>query len=137
MSLIFPLASQLHPAVVEMRRMSTPVVAAINGAAAGADFALTLASDFRIMEQSAVLKQASTSNGLSFDGDAPFTLPNIAGLARALEIAAFDPAISSVPAAAWGLATQVVEGAKSLKNVNRFLTLKYHIDGYLHRRSDP
>src|SRR5664280_929080 len=67
------LAAQLNLAVVEIRRMNKPVVAAINGPAAGAGFALALACDFRIMEEAAVLTQAYTSNGLSIDGGGTFT----------------------------------------------------------------
>jgi 2-(1,2-epoxy-1,2-dihydrophenyl)acetyl-CoA isomerase len=48
------LAAQLHQAIVEIRRMKKPVVAAINGIAAGAGFSLALACDFRIMEKSAI-----------------------------------------------------------------------------------
>src|SRR5215468_9901241 len=79
------LASQLHLAVIEMRRMKKPVVAAINGPAAGAGFSLALACDFRVMEKSAILKQAYTSNGLCIDGSGTFTLPRLVGLARSLE----------------------------------------------------
>jgi len=109
------LASQLHQSVVEIRRMNKPVVAAINGPAAGAGFALALACDFRIMEESAVLTQAYTSNGLSIDGGGTFTLPRIVGFARALEIAAFDKPISAKQALEWGLATRVVEDGTALK----------------------
>lgn len=107
------LASQLHLAITEIRRMKKPVVAAINGTAAGAGFSLALACDFRIMEKSAVLRQAYTSNGLSIDGGGTFTLPRIVGLARALEIAAFDNPISSKQALEWGLATTVVNDGAS------------------------
>jgi 2-(1,2-epoxy-1,2-dihydrophenyl)acetyl-CoA isomerase len=116
------LAAQLHLVIVEIRRMSKPVVAAINGAAAGAGFSLALACDFRIMEKSAMLKQAYTSNGLSFDGGATFILPRIVGLARALEIAAFDPPISAEQAAAWELVTKVVEDGKSLEEAMKVLS---------------
>ena len=92
------LASQLHLAIVEIRRMKKPVIAAINGTAAGAGFSLALACDFRIMGKSAILKQAYTSNGLSIDGGGTFTLPRIVGLARSMEIAAFDDPISSAKA---------------------------------------
>jgi 2-(1,2-epoxy-1,2-dihydrophenyl)acetyl-CoA isomerase len=109
------LASQLHLSVVEIRRMNKPVVAAINGTAAGAGFALALACDFRIMEESAVLTQAYTSNGLSIDGGGTFTLPRIVGFARALEIAAFDRSILAKQALEWGLATKVVEDGTALK----------------------
>lgn len=115
------LASQLHLAIVEIRRMTKPVVAAINGTAAGAGFSLALACDFRIMEQSAVLRQAYTSNGLCIDGGGTFTLPRIVGLARAMEIAAFDDPIPSAQALEWGLATRVVDDGTVLEEAKSML----------------
>jgi 2-(1,2-epoxy-1,2-dihydrophenyl)acetyl-CoA isomerase len=114
-SSFYKLASQLHLSVLEIRRMNKPVVAAINGPAFGAGFSLALACDFRIMEESAVLMQAYTSNGFSIDGCGTFTLPRIAGFSRALEIAAFDKPISSKQALEWGLATGVVEDGTVLQ----------------------
>jgi 2-(1,2-epoxy-1,2-dihydrophenyl)acetyl-CoA isomerase len=109
------LASQLNLSVIEIRRMHKPIIAAINGPAAGAGFALALACDFRIMEESAVFMQAYTSNGLSIDGGGTFMLPRIVGIARALEIAAFDRPISAKRALELGLATGVVEDGAALK----------------------
>lgn len=60
----YTLASQFLLAILEIRHMKKPVVAAINGTAAGGGFSLALACDFRIMEKSALLIQAYTSNGL-------------------------------------------------------------------------
>jgi len=109
------LASQLHLAIVEIRRMKKPVVAAIHGVAAGAGFSLALACDFRVMEKSAILRQAYTSNGLCINGGGSFTLPRIVGLARALEIAAFDRPISAKQALEWGLVTKVAEDGTALE----------------------
>ena len=115
------LASQLHLAVVEIRRMKKPVVAAINGTAAGAGSSLVLACDFRIMEQSAILRQAYTSNGLCINGGGTFTLPRIVGLARSLEIAAFDDPISSAQAPEWGLVTKIVDHGTVLEEATSML----------------
>jgi 2-(1,2-epoxy-1,2-dihydrophenyl)acetyl-CoA isomerase len=109
------LAARYHQAILEMRRMPKPVVAAINGLAAGGGFSMALACDFRIMEASAVLRQAYTSNGLSIDGGGTFTLPRIVGLARAMEIAGFDRPIDSATAESWGLVTEVVEDGQASK----------------------
>ena len=111
-STLHRLAPQLHIAIAEIRRMSKPVVAAINGIAAGGGFSLALACDFRVMAESAVLRQAYTSSGLSIDGGGTFALPRLVGLARALEIAAFDQPISSAKALEWGLVTKVVPDDK-------------------------
>lgn len=108
------LASHFHAAILEIRRMQKPVVAAINGIAAGGGFSLALACDFRIMEESALLRQAYTSNGLCIDGGGTFTLPRLVGYAKALEIAAFDDPISAVQAHKWGLVTEVVADGKSV-----------------------
>jgi 2-(1,2-epoxy-1,2-dihydrophenyl)acetyl-CoA isomerase len=101
------LAARFHLAVLEIRRMAKPVVAAVNGVAAGGGFSLALACDFRVMAESAVLQQAYTANGFSMDGGGTFTLPRLVGCARALEIVAFDPPIPAQQALEWGLATRV------------------------------
>ena len=109
------LSARYHQAILEIRRMPKPVVAAINGIAAGGGFSMALACDFRIMEASAVLQQAYTTNGLSIDGGGTFTLPRLVGLARAMEIAAFDRPISSKQALSWGLVTEVAEDGQAVK----------------------
>lgn len=105
---LYRLAPQFHLSIVEIRRMGKPVVAAINGIAAGGGFSLALACDFRVIAQSAILRQAYTSSGLSIDGGGSFALPRLVGLARAMEILAFDEPISSAKALDWGLVTKVV-----------------------------
>ena len=109
------LAGRYHQAIIEIRRMPKPVIAAINGLAAGGGFSLALACDFRVMDSSAILRQAYTSNGLSIDGGGTCSLPRLVGLARSMEIAAFDRPISSELALAWGLVTDVVPDGHSLK----------------------
>jgi len=107
-SVFYRLAPQFHLSITEIRRMEKPVVAAINGIAAGGGFSLALACDFRVMGQSAILRQAYTSSGLSIDGGGSFALPRLVGLARAMEIMAFDNPISSAQALEWGLVSKVV-----------------------------
>jgi 2-(1,2-epoxy-1,2-dihydrophenyl)acetyl-CoA isomerase len=116
---LYELAATFHQAIVEIRRMKKPVIAAINGIAAGGGFSMALACDFRVMAQSAVLRQAYTSNGLSIDGGGTFTLPRIVGLARALEIIAFDKPISSEQAVSWGLVTKVVPDGQALEETHK------------------
>ncbi|MFH1627535.1 MAG: enoyl-CoA hydratase-related protein [Pseudomonadota bacterium] len=109
------LAARYHQAILEIRRMPKPVVAAINGLAAGGGFSIALACDFRIMEASAILRQAYTSNGLSIDGGGTYTLPRLIGMAKALEIAAFDTPINAEKALSWGLVTEVVDDGDGVK----------------------
>ena len=109
------LAARFHLAILEIRRMKKPVIAVINGIAAGGGFSLALACDFRVMARSATLRQAYTANGLCIDGGGSFMLPRLVGLARALEIAAFDPPISSDQALTWGLVTRVAEDGLAME----------------------
>ena len=69
---------------------------------------LALACDFRLMAETARLKQAFTSQGLCLDGGGTWFLPRLVGLGRALEIAAFDGWISAEQALNWGLVNRVV-----------------------------
>ena len=109
------LAGRFHRAVLEIRQMPKPVIAAVEGVAAGGGFSLALACDFRVMARSAVLRQAYTASGLGIDGGGTFTLPRLLGLARALEVAAFDRPISAEQALAWGLATSVADDGLALE----------------------
>jgi 2-(1,2-epoxy-1,2-dihydrophenyl)acetyl-CoA isomerase len=118
------LAAAYHQAIVEIRRMPKPVVAAVNGLAAGGGFSMALACDFRVMDKSAIFRQAYTSNGLSVDGGGTFTLPRLVGSAKAMEILAFDRPISAEQALTWGLVTEVVENGQA---VNRALDMVQEI----------
>jgi 2-(1,2-epoxy-1,2-dihydrophenyl)acetyl-CoA isomerase len=108
-TMFYTLAPVLHQSIIEVRRMWKPVIAAVNGVAAGAGMSLALACDFRVMARSAVFRQAYTSWGLCIDGGGTYMLPRLVGLARAMEVAAFDRPISAEQALAWGLVTKVVD----------------------------
>lgn len=111
---LYRLAPEFHKSIVEIRRMAKPVVTAINGIAAGGGFSLALACDFRVIVQSAFMRQAYTSSGLSIDGGGSFALPRLVGLARAMEIMAFDQPITAEQALDWGLVTQVVSDGQAV-----------------------
>ncbi len=109
------LAAQFHQGILEIRRMPKPVIAAVNGPAAGGGFSLTLACDFRVMAANAVLKQGYTSSGLSIDGGGSFMLPRLVGAAKALEIAAFDRPINAEDAQELGLVIEIVEEGQAIE----------------------
>ncbi|HVE83969.1 MAG TPA: enoyl-CoA hydratase-related protein [Myxococcales bacterium] len=104
----YELASVFHLCVEEIRWMEKPVVAAINGVAAGGGFSLALACDLRLMAKSASLKQAYTSAGLAYDGGSTFTLPRLVGMGKALEMAMLDEPVGAEEALRLGLVTRVV-----------------------------
>ena len=100
-------AEALHTAIVDLRRIPYPVIAAVNGAAAGAGFSLALACDMRIMSEKAFLACAYGRIGASPDGGMTYFLPRIVGPSRALEILLEDPNMSAADALAEGLVSAV------------------------------
>ena len=105
--------TRMTGAVVEnMRRCPQPIIAAINGVAAGAGAVLALAADFRLIVPEATLQFLFTQVGLSGgDMGAAYLLPRAVGLARATEILMFGEAIDAQRALAIGLVHRVVEPA--------------------------
>jgi enoyl-CoA hydratase/carnithine racemase len=92
-----------------MRSFDRPIVAAVNGVAAGAGAVIALASDFRILAEAASLSFLFTKVGLTgADMGAGYLLPRTVGLARATEILMLGEPVSAKDAAAMGLANQVV-----------------------------
>ncbi|MGH2937107.1 MAG: enoyl-CoA hydratase/isomerase family protein [Solirubrobacterales bacterium] len=101
-------AEALHTAIVDLGRIEQPVVAAINGPAAGAGFSLALACDIRISAESAFLAPAYGRIGASPDGGMTYFLPRVVGPAKALELLLDDPNLKAPDALAMGLVSEVV-----------------------------
>jgi enoyl-CoA hydratase len=92
-----------------MRRVRQPIVAAINGSAVGAGFALALASDIRIAADDAMLQNAFSDVGLSgCDFGVSYLLPRLVGSAAAAEIMLTAERLTAERAAALGLVSRVV-----------------------------
>ncbi len=97
-----------NPIVTALATMPKPVVAAINGVAAGAGASLAFACDFRVLTEAAGFNLAFTGVALSCDTGSSWTLPRIVGRAKALELLYFPRTISSGESLELGLATTVV-----------------------------
>jgi enoyl-CoA hydratase/carnithine racemase len=96
--------------VKAMRDCPLPIVAAVNGIAAGAGSVLALASDFRLLARSASFAFLFTRVGLAgADMGSAYLLPRLVGFGRAMELLAFGDDVSAERALEIGLATQVVE----------------------------
>jgi enoyl-CoA hydratase/carnithine racemase len=100
-------AEALHTAIVDLRRIPYPVIAAVNGPAAGAGFSLALACDIRIASETAFLAPAYGRIGASPDGGMTYFLPRVVGPSRALEILLDDPNMSARDALAERLVSEV------------------------------
>ncbi|MGH2922526.1 MAG: enoyl-CoA hydratase/isomerase family protein [Solirubrobacterales bacterium] len=101
-------AEVLHQAIVDFRRVPFPVIAAINGPAAGAGMSLALSADIRIASDQAFLAIAYGRIGASPDGGMTYFLPRVVGPAKALELALNDPNLDAQAALEAGLVSEVV-----------------------------
>jgi len=106
---VFEFAHMTGECVRNLREMPQPVIAAVNGVAAGAGAVLAAAADIRVLAESASFRFLFTSVGLS-GGDMGicWLLPRIIGLGRATEALLLGGKITSQQALAWGLAARVV-----------------------------
>jgi enoyl-CoA hydratase/carnithine racemase len=103
--------TRMTGAVVKaLRECPLPVIAAVNGVAAGAGSVIALASDFRLLARSAKFAFLFTKVGLAgADMGSAYLLPRLVGLGRATELLILGDKVDSARAEAIGLATQVVE----------------------------
>jgi 2-(1,2-epoxy-1,2-dihydrophenyl)acetyl-CoA isomerase len=97
-----------NPIVYGLATMNKPVVAAVNGVAAGAGASFAFACDLRIVGQSAGFNLAFTAIGLSCDSGSSWTLPRLVGWAKARELLMLPRTVRADEALALGLATEVV-----------------------------
>jgi len=101
-------AEHYSPACELLATMDKPVVAAVNGAAAGAGMSLALAADFRIASEKATFTTAFTAIGLTPDTGMSWLLPRVVGSARAAELLMLSPTLTAAQAAELGLVNRVV-----------------------------
>jgi 2-(1,2-epoxy-1,2-dihydrophenyl)acetyl-CoA isomerase len=97
-----------NPTVAALASMPKPVVAAVNGVAAGAGASLAFACDYRLLSDRAGFNLAFAGIGLSCDTGASWTLPRLVGRARAIELLYEPRTIGAEESLALGLATRVV-----------------------------
>jgi len=99
-----------------------PVIAAVNGPAAGAGFGLALACDLRIVAASARMTAGYARRGLSPDAGVSYFLPRHVGLARASDILLTGRDVDADEAARIGLATEVVADDSFVERVRAYAT---------------
>lgn len=107
-SLAATVEEHFNPIVTSLLTMAKPVVAAVNGVAAGAGVSLALACDYRLLADSAGFNLAFTGIGLSCDSGSSWTLPRLVGRAKALELLYEPRTIRADEAMTLGLASRVV-----------------------------
>jgi 2-(1,2-epoxy-1,2-dihydrophenyl)acetyl-CoA isomerase len=103
-----------NPMVRAVAEMPKPVLAAVNGTAAGAGASLAFACDLRIVAESAKFLLAFAGVGLSADTGASWTLPRLIGYGRAMELMLLGQPVTADEALRVGLATRVVPDGTAL-----------------------
>ncbi|SEA86095.1 2-(1,2-epoxy-1,2-dihydrophenyl)acetyl-CoA isomerase [Thalassobacillus cyri] len=112
--------SNYGPMIKEIARCDKPIVAALNGVAAGAGMSLALACDFRIASEKASMVEAFIHVGLIPDAGNLYYLPRLVGHAKALELAILGEKITAAEAKEFGLVTRVVPEASLETEVTQF-----------------
>jgi enoyl-CoA hydratase/carnithine racemase len=101
--------------ILAMRRCPQPIVAAVNGTAAGAGAVIALAADLRVVARSATFAFLFTKVGLAgADMGAAYLLPRVVGLGRASELLLLGDSIDAETADRYGLVTRLVEDGEAL-----------------------
>ncbi len=102
------ITTYLHAGISRLTRMDAPVIAAVNGIAAGAGFSLAAAADYVVASDKASFVMAYTNAGLAPDGSSTYFLPRRIGDRRARELMLTNRMLSASEALDWGVANQVV-----------------------------
>jgi 2-(1,2-epoxy-1,2-dihydrophenyl)acetyl-CoA isomerase len=116
------LTTHIHAAITAFTRMPAPVIAAVNGTAAGGGVGLVCMTDLAIAGRSSRFTLAYTGVGLAPDCSTSFLLPRIVGRRRAAELFLTNRVLSADEALAWGLVNQVVEDAEVLDQAHALAT---------------
>ncbi len=107
-----------HAAISRFAWMNAPVIAAVNGVAAGAGLSLAAACDLAIAADGARFTSAYSAIGLTPDGSSTWYLPRLVGHRRAMELMLTNRTLSAAEALDWGLVNSVVPAASLVASVD-------------------
>jgi 2-(1,2-epoxy-1,2-dihydrophenyl)acetyl-CoA isomerase len=103
------LRATYHPNILAIRALEKPVIAAVNGACAGAGLSFACACDFRIASDAATFVPGFIGIGLVPDAGGTFFINRLLGASRAFEWMSSNRKLTAAEAHAWGLVSEVVE----------------------------
>jgi 2-(1,2-epoxy-1,2-dihydrophenyl)acetyl-CoA isomerase len=109
------LTGYLHSAISHFVRMDPPVIAAVNGTAAGAGVGLAAMSDLVFCAKTSKFNLAYTNAGLTPDGGTSFLLPRVIGARRTMELLLLNRPLLAKQALDWGLVNEIVDDADLLE----------------------
>jgi len=117
------LESTYHPNIRAIRALEKPVIAAVNGAAAGAGLSLACACDMRIASDAASFVPGFIGIGLVPDSGGSYFVHRLLGTARAFEWMTSNRKLSAAEGHLWGLVNEVVEAERLLERTTEAATL--------------
>jgi 2-(1,2-epoxy-1,2-dihydrophenyl)acetyl-CoA isomerase len=106
------LTTYLHEAISHFARMDAPLIAAVNGTAAGAGVGLVTMADLAVCGESSKFSLSYTGVGLTPDAGTSFLLPRAIGSKRAMELFLLNRSLAAAEALSWGLVNKVVPDAE-------------------------
>lgn len=113
------LRTHYNPLILGMRGLSKPIIAAVNGVAAGAGMSLALACDYRIAAESATFIQAFVKVGLVPDSGSTWMLPRLIGMTHALDMMLSGRKVSAAEALEMGLVNAVVPNEQLMETARK------------------
>ncbi len=111
------LRAKYNPIIQRMREMEKPIIAAVNGVAAGAGTSFAMACDMRIASEKASFIQSFINVGLITDCGGTFFLPRLVGLGKAMEMCLTGEKVGAEEALRIGLVNQVVAAERLMETV--------------------
>lgn len=109
-----------NPIVAKLRTLEKPVIAAVNGPAAGAGLGVALACDLRFAVDTARFASAFVKIGLAPDSGLGYTLPRLVGMARAMEFTFSGDPIDAATAERWGMVNRIYPADKLLSETQAY-----------------
>ena len=116
------LRDEYGPILVRLRTMPKPVIAAVNGVAAGVGVSFAMAADIRLAVEHARFIEAFVGIGLVGDGGATWLLPRLVGTGKAMEMLMTGAPLSATDAERFGLVNQVLPAASFRDTVREWAT---------------
>ena len=111
-----------NPIIRQIRRLQKPVIAAVNGVAAGAGAGIAYSCDVRVASENARFLQAFIKVGLAPDSGTSFFLPRLAGFSKALELSLTGDELTSKDAERLGLVSKVVPAEQLMETARELGT---------------
>jgi len=109
-----------NPIIARLRSLEKPVIAAVNGAAAGAGLGIALACDLRFAADSARFFSGFVKIGLAPDSGMAYTLPRLVGMSRAMEFTFSGDPLDAATAERWGMVNRVYPAAQLMEETLAF-----------------